>query len=91
MPSHKYYLLVRSGVLVGEFYNLTAMAYHLGIDITDEGQIIFMGERRNPQYVMKSEINWQNSWEKPEAIADWARCYLSKNLSSDYKIHKCID
>ena len=77
------YLLIYMGTVVGEFENLTAISYHLGISIDKEGNITFMDNKVGPSYGL-------DHWGELGAIKDWSRCYLRNTLSSDYKIYRYL-
>jgi hypothetical protein len=85
------YLLTLSGVVIGEFSSLADITQHLGISIDDEGYITFMGDKVHPEYALKSDTELgPNGFTKLEAMRDWSKCYLDKNLTSSYKIYRYI-
>lgn len=73
------YLLISNDRVVGEFETLPHITRYLGISIDNDGLITFMGDKVNPQYSLEC-------WTKANAVQDWSKCYMLKNLPSGYKI-----
>ena len=83
-------LLVRSGVVQGHFSSYTAIGYYLGIYIDDDGVITFMKEKRHPTYVLDTHGRADPGFSKENAIRDWCRCSMQKNLPRDYEIYRYL-
>lgn len=82
-----YYLAIKNGIVYGEFKNRLEIVYSLGISISDEGVITFMGREVNPTY---SIGEGDNSFKKCEAIKDWARYHMGSYLPYGFKIYRCL-
>lgn len=74
-------LLTRYGMVKGEFDNYFLLAVSFGLSIKD-GVITFNGKERNPTYF--------DEWDSVDAMKDWAKNYVKKNLTNDYKIYRFL-
>lgn len=75
-------LLTKNDMVLGEYSSYFTIACSLGISIGNDGFIVFMGEKVHPQY--------GDSFTPIEALKDWAKCYMIKNLSNSYTIYRFI-
>lgn len=85
-------LLVSNGVVQGHFDSYSGVAHHLGISVSDDGQVTFMDKKVYPTYLMEDVGPISNNhWESKElVIKDWSRSYMSKHLPAGYTIYRYL-
>ena len=84
-------LLVKYGMVTGEFPSYTAVAYHYGITITDQGVIWFNGKEQLPKYILDTSPNveqFDNGFSKEDAIANWAKNHMK--LPSGHRLYRYL-
>lgn len=78
-------------MVVGHFLAYSHIGHYLGVLIDDNGVITFQGKKQNPSYVLDTDPDpFRKEFTKADAIKDWCRCYMEKNLSSDYRIYRYL-
>lgn len=83
-------LLTSYGVVHGHYQSMSDVAYALGVSVSDDGWITFLGERRGPQYIMKHQDQFNGFETKHDVVKDWARCYMYKHLGSKYHVYRYL-
>ncbi|CAL9965735.1 hypothetical protein VPHD528_0108 [Vibrio phage D528] len=82
-------LLTRDGTVIGEFNNYREMGAWFQVTIDETGRIMKGGIYQNPTYTMAPE---RNGYQPEEAIADWCKNYLAKNVEPrGYKIYRYLE
>lgn len=85
-------LLVCNDVVIGHFQSYADIAMSLGISVSDDGIVTFMGITQHPGFVMKKDehkYGVTGGWEsKSDVIKDWAKYHMK--LPHGYRIYRYL-
>lgn len=82
MPKTRY-LLAKETTILGDFKSLTSIGKFFNLICTNEGTIIFNGEKQTVSYTM-------DQWNPSSAARNWALWEMHKNLPHGYHIYRYI-
>lgn len=93
LPSTKL-LVTLNDYVVDHFSSYREVGQLLKVTVDDAGTITMLGKPQSPSYKIKTCEKlpklWDEGFTQEEAITDWCRCYLVKNLPASYNVYRFL-
>lgn len=84
-------LLTRHGCVAGEFSSYMSVVRYVGVEVTDDGDVLVQGKASGPGYIMKEDkwISPDNVWKsKLDVLKDWCRYHF--RLPPGYTVYRFL-